>query len=100
MMSKELLKKAGILSVAFGLVASPAAFAQEPANPANNISPDEQPVEAHSEGTADPAEYTQDDLIRDEGKHPTEMEPSSTSHDDSDAAFDGPDDLPEENSGM
>ncbi|WP_434983722.1 hypothetical protein [Vreelandella zhaodongensis] len=99
-MSKELLKKAGILSVAFGLVASPAAFAQEPADPANNISPDEQPVESHSRSDADPAEYTQDDLIRDEGEHPSDMEPNSMSHDDSDATFDGPDDLPEENSGM
>ncbi|MGO3768654.1 MAG: hypothetical protein ACTJGL_03810, partial [Vreelandella alkaliphila] len=57
MMSKELLKKAGILSVAFGLVASPAAFAQEPADPANNISPDEQPVETQSESTTDSSDY-------------------------------------------
>ena len=62
MMSKELLKKAGILSVAFGLVASPAAFAQEPADPANDISPDEQPVETQSESTTDSSDYDSQEL--------------------------------------
>ncbi|WAM48543.1 hypothetical protein [Vreelandella venusta] len=100
MMSKELLKKAGILSVAFGLVASPAAFAQEPADPANNITPDEQPVEAQSENTTDPSNYDSQELNQDEGDNVSDMEPSSTSHDDSEPGYDSTDELPEENGGM
>lgn len=100
MMSKELLKKAGMLSVAFGLVASPAAFAQEPADPANNISPDEQPVEAQSESTADSSSYDSQDLTHDEGDNASNMEPSSTSQGDSESGYDSTDELPEENGGM
>ncbi|ASK21125.1 MULTISPECIES: hypothetical protein [unclassified Halomonas] len=100
MMSKELLKKAGILSVAFGLVASPAAFAQEPADPANNISPDEQPVETQSESTTDSSNYDSQELTHDEGDNASDMEPSSTSQDDSESGYDSTDELPEENSGM
>ncbi|UYO76084.1 hypothetical protein M0220_08055 [Halomonas qinghailakensis] len=100
MMSKELLKKAGILSVAFGLVASPAAFAQEPADPANNISPDEQPVESQTESTTGTGNYDKQDLTHDEGDNASDMEPSSTDHGDSDAGYDSTEELPEENSGM
>ncbi|WP_083007708.1 hypothetical protein [Halomonas sp. GT] len=100
MMSKELLKKAGILSVAFGLVASPAVFAQEPADPANNISPDEQPVDSQPESTTGSSDYDSQDLTHDEGDNASDMEPSSTNHGDSDAGYDSTDELPEENSGM
>ncbi|CAH1042753.1 hypothetical protein [Halomonas sp. TD01] len=100
MMSKELLKKAGILSVAFGLVASPAAFAQEPADPANNISPDEQPVESQTESTTGAGNYDSQDLTHDEGDNVSDMDPASTNHGDSEAGFDSTDELPEENSGM
>lgn len=100
MMSKELLKKAGILGVTFGLVASPLAFAQEPANPADNISPDEQPVEPTSNGTGAPAEYDNQDLTTDHGTQgpDTVGEPDSMeTHDDAEYS---PDEVVEENSGM
>ncbi|WP_301585381.1 hypothetical protein [Halomonas alkaliantarctica] len=109
MMSKELLKKAGILSVAFGLVASPAAFAQEPADPANNISPDEQPVGSQSDdasgttgtaGSTGTGEYDKQDLTHDEGDNASDMEPNSMGHGESDAGYDSTEELPEENSGM
>ena len=77
MMSKELLKKAGILGVAFGLVASPLTFAQEPADPADNISPDEQPVEAQSNDSAMPSDHDKTDLTHDEGDNASDMEPNS-----------------------
>lgn len=99
MMSKELLKKAGILGVAFGLVASPLTFAQEPADPANNISPDEQPVESQSNGSSMSSDHDKQDLTHDEGDHASDMEPNSMSND-SDATYDSTDELPEENGGM
>ncbi len=99
MMSKELLKKAGILGVTFGLVASPLAFAQEPADPADNISPDEQPVESQSSGSAMSSDHDNQDLTHDEGDHASDMEPNSMS-DDSDATYDSTEELSEENSGM
>jgi hypothetical protein len=100
MMSKELLKKAGILGVTFGLVASPLAFAQEPADPADNISPDEQPVESQSSNnTGMTSDHGNQDLTHDEGDNASDMEPNSMS-DDSDATYDSTEELPEENSGM
>ncbi|WP_311064466.1 hypothetical protein [Halomonas sp. DWK9] len=100
MMSKELLKKAGILGVTFGLVASPLAFAQEPANPADNISPDEQPVESHSEGTGNPAEYENEDLTTDHGTQGPDTVNEPNSNDMSDDSEYTPDEVVEENSGM
>ncbi len=119
MMSKELLKKAGILGVTFGLMASPFAFAQEPANPSDNISPDEQPVESNSTATgANSATYDQNDLIHEEGDAAAATEGSmssshSSTHTDNDPMGSGPagetsggdttfesDDLPKENSSV
>lgn len=75
MMSKELLKKAGVLGVAFGLMASPFAFAQEPANPSGNISPDQEPMETQSSGAgAGSATYDQNDLIHEEGDAATDTQ--------------------------
>ncbi|WP_404344303.1 hypothetical protein LG331_17215 [Vreelandella aquamarina] len=99
MMSKELLKKAGILGVTFGLVASPLAMAQEPADPADNISPDEQPVESQSSDSTMSSDHDTQDLTHDEGDNASDMEPNSMS-DDSDATYDSTEELPEENSGM
>ncbi|MFP3340905.1 hypothetical protein R0J87_00165 [Halomonas sp. SIMBA_159] len=99
MMSKELLKKAGILGVTFGLVASPLAMAQEPADPADNISPDEQPVESQSSDSTMSSDHDTQNLTHDEGDNASDMEPNSMS-DDSDATFDSTEELPEENSGM
>ncbi|RUR30198.1 hypothetical protein ELY33_10300 [Vreelandella andesensis] len=100
MISKELLKKAGILSVAFGLVASPAVFAQEPADPANNISPDEQPVDSQTESTTGSGNYDSQDLTHDAGDNASDMNPNSTNSDDSEPGYDSTDELPEENKGM
>ncbi|WP_404378060.1 hypothetical protein [Vreelandella aquamarina] len=99
-MSKELLKKAGILGVTFGLVASPLTFAQEPADPANNISPDEQPVDAQSQDSEMSSDYDKQDLTHDEGDNASDMEPESM-NDDEDASYESTEELREENnSGM
>ncbi|RUR35695.1 hypothetical protein [Vreelandella populi] len=118
MMSKELLKKAGILGVTFGLMASPFAFAQEPANPSGNISPDQEPMETQSTGAGtDSATYDQNELIHEEGDAATDLQGSmnstSSSASDNEAMGSGPtgetsggdtsfesDDLPKENSSV
>ncbi|PRY64831.1 hypothetical protein B0H98_104135 [Vreelandella songnenensis] len=118
MMSKELLKKAGILGVTFGLMASPFAFAQEPANPSGNITADDEPMQTQStDAGANSATYDQDDLIHEEGDAATAtdgMDSShSSTHTDNDPMGSGPtgetsggdttfesDDLPKENSSV
>lgn len=103
MMSKDFLKKAGILGVSFGLVASPLAFAQTDENTSidanQGITPDEQPMDPQGtggSGSNDP-KYLTDDLTHDEGDGVSDMEPQSSS-DSGDTEYDK-DELVEENSG-
>lgn len=104
MMSKELLKKAGILGISFGLMASPLAFAQTDENSAidenQGITADEQPMDPQgtdsSAGNDDGKDLT-NDLTHDEGDDASDMEPSSSSHT-GDADYDD-EELVEENSG-
>lgn len=71
MMSKELLKKAGILGVSFGLLASPFAFANTTDHPSideNQDSMVEQDGTQHqgvNMNTNDSANYTQEELTTD-----------------------------------
>ena len=102
MMSRDLLKKAGILGVSFGLMASPLAFAQTDENTAidenQGITVDEQPVHAESTGSASSSDdMTPQDLTHDEGDGASDMEPHSSSHS-GDAEYDK-DELVEENGG-
>jgi len=103
MMSKELLKKAGILGVSFGLMASPLAFAQTDENTSidanQGVTPEEQPMDPQDtsgSGSSDTKDLT-DDLTHDEGDAVSDMDPQSSSHSD-DAEYDE-DELVEENSG-
>ncbi len=70
MMSKDFLKKAGILGVSFGLMASPLAFAQTDENSAidenQGITADEQPMDSHSQDAAS-GDYEKEDLTTDHG---------------------------------
>lgn len=70
MMSKDFLKKAGILGVSFGLMASPLAFAQTDENSAidenQGITADEQPMDSHSQDSASD-DYEKEDLTTDHG---------------------------------
>nr|WP_295712704.1 hypothetical protein [uncultured Halomonas sp.] len=102
MMSKDFLKKAGILGVSFGLMASPLAFAQTDENSAidknQGITADEQPMDPQGSGSTgdnDTKDMT-DDLTHDEGDNTSGMEPESSGHSD-DAEFED-DELVEENS--
>ena len=103
MMSKDFLKKAGILGVSFGLMASPLAFAQTDENTAiddnQGITSEDQPMDPQSTGNSEGSGTTDmnDDLTHDEGDNTSDMEPQSSSHSD-DAEYDA-DELIEENSG-
>ncbi|CAO1669866.1 hypothetical protein [Halomonas sp. HAL1] len=103
MMSKDLLKKAGILGVSFGLMASPLAFAQTDENSAidenQGITAEEQPMDPQGTDSSD-GHNTKDmtnDLTHDEGDEASDMDPQSSGHSD-DAEYDD-DELVEENSG-
>ncbi|EHJ94346.1 hypothetical protein [Vreelandella boliviensis] len=103
MMSKDFLKKAGILGVSFGLMASPLAFAQTDENTAidenQGITADEQPMDPQSTATSHDStdENGQHDLTSDEGDDASDMKPRSSSQSNN-ADFDK-DDLVEENDG-
>ena len=83
MMSKDFLKKAGILGVSFGLMASPLAFAQTDENSSidenQGITADEQPMDSHSQDS-ESSDYEKEDLTTDEGTEgpDTVDEPDST----------------------
>ncbi|WP_082906527.1 MULTISPECIES: hypothetical protein [unclassified Halomonas] len=101
-MSKDFLKKAGILGVSFGLMASPLAFAQTDENTAiddnQGITADEQPMDPQGTGSSNGSDTDMtNDLTHDEGDGVSDMEPQSSSHSD-DAEYDA-DELVEENSG-
>ncbi|MGP9678358.1 hypothetical protein ACT3TC_06900 [Halomonas sp. AOP27-A1-41] len=120
MMSKELLKKAGILGVTFGLLASPFAFAQEPVDPSHDITADEEPVQPQSSGTGaggDASTYEADDLSDMNGESAgdtTRPGVGSSQHETHNESMDGgptgvtgggdtsfePSDLPEQNSSV
>jgi len=84
MMSKDFLKKAGILGVSFGLVASPLAFAQTDENSAidqnQGITAEEQPMDSQSHGNADSSDYEKEELTTDHNTQgpDTVGEPNST----------------------
>lgn len=103
MMSKELLKKAGILGLTFGLMASPLAFAESEQSTAidqnQGITADDEAMEPKGNHTDTASERGQHDLTHDEGDGASNMEPESTSNSD-DANFESTEELPEENSGM
>ncbi|KIN17038.1 hypothetical protein KV699_24475 [Vreelandella titanicae] len=103
MTSKDFLKKAGILGVSFGLMASPLAFAQTDENSAidenQGITAEEQPMDSQGTGSSTGSDTTDmtDDLTHDEGDGASDMDPQSSSHSD-DAEYDK-DELVEENGG-
>ncbi|AQU84412.1 MAG: hypothetical protein JJT87_09465 [Halomonas sp.] len=105
MISKELLKKAGILGVSFGLMASPLAFADTTEHPSidqnQGMTADEQPMETDSHGYDDENErnYDAEDLTTDHGTKGTDVidDPDSTNTS-GDAEY-TPEDVIEENSG-
>lgn len=104
MMSKDLLKKAGILGVSFGLMASPLAFAQTDTNSSidqnQGITADQQPMESQSHNSDHNSDFDKDDLETDYNTQgpDTVGKPDSTNMDD-DAEY-TPEKVVEENSGM
>lgn len=100
MMSMELLKKAGILGVTFGLMASPLAFADTTDHSSIEQNQDsmEEPMTPESEGSATQGQYDSEDLTTDHGTQgpDTVGEPESTSTN-GDAEY-TPEEVVEENS--
>ncbi|AVI61971.1 hypothetical protein [Halomonas sp. GFAJ-1] len=102
MMSKELLKKAGILGVSFGLMASPLAFADTTDHSSidqnQDITADEEPRDSHSQN-ANPGDYDSEDLTTDHGTQGPDVvdDPESTNMNGDDEEY-TPDDVVEENS--
>ncbi|GGW54866.1 hypothetical protein CWI66_16475 [Halomonas sp. 141] len=102
MMSKELLKKAGILGVSFGLMASPLAFADTTDHSSidqnQDVTVEDEPMNTQS-GTAEPGSYDTEDLTTDHGTQGPDVvdEPESTNM--SGGAEYTPEDVVEENSG-
>ncbi|WP_249976266.1 hypothetical protein [Vreelandella olivaria] len=105
MISKELLKKAGILGVSFGLMASPLAFADTTDHSSidqnQDSTTDEQPLSTQSQDEANAGNYDTEDLTTDHGTQgpDTVGDPESTSTDGGGEEY-TPDDVVEENSGM
>ena len=64
---KELAKKAAVLGVAFGLVASPMAFAQTSIELNKDRSAGHDVMQPNSHNTSGPAQYSASDLTRNEG---------------------------------
>lgn len=105
MISKELLKKAGILGVSFGLMASPLAFADTTDHSSIDQNQDstagEQPLSTQSQGDdANAGNYDTEDLTTDHGTQGPDAvgEPESTNLSGSGEEY-TPDDVVEENSG-
>ncbi|WNL42369.1 hypothetical protein RN347_00290 [Halomonas sp. PAMB 3264] len=71
MMSKELLKKAGVVGIAFGLLASPMAFAQTTEHPSieenqdSMVEQDETQDHGVNMNTNESPDYTQEELTTD-----------------------------------
>lgn len=102
MMSMELLKKAGILGVSFGLMASPLAFADTTENSSidrnQGITADEQPLDSHSQDSASDGSYDTEDLTTDHDTQGPDVVGEPNSSDMSDDEEYTPEELVEENS--
>lgn len=101
MMSKDFLKKAGILGVSFGLMASPLAFAQTTDHSSietNQDAMEEQPMGSDSQGTSGTGNYDQEDLTTDHGTEGPDTVDDPESTDMSDDEEYTPEEIVEENS--
>ncbi|WP_447554670.1 hypothetical protein [Vreelandella sp. EE22] len=109
MMSKELLKKAGVVGIAFGLLASPMAFADTTDHPSidenQDITTDDQPFDEGQNvnmNTNDRPDYTQEELTTDHHTQGTNSqtigEPDSTGHTAGESAETSPEAVVEKNS--
>jgi len=103
MMSKELLKKAGILGVTFGLMASPLAFADTTDHSSIDQNQDsmveDEPMDTHSNGDTNSGSYDNEDLTTDHGTQGPDVADDPESTDMSGGEEYTPDDVVEENSG-
>jgi hypothetical protein len=79
-MSNTFLKKVAIAGFSFGLVVSPLAFSATHSSIKANqdLSVDDQPIQAQSQRTSAPAEYTLADLMYDEGDKLMVTKPDSS----------------------
>lgn len=82
MLMKKLIKKAAILGMSFGLVASPMAFAHSSIELNKDSSVDRELIKPTSKHTSGSAQYSTSDLTHDEGSS-LDYSASSSRHSDS-----------------
>ncbi len=70
MMFNVLVKKTAVVSIAFGLMASPLAFANISIKANQGLTVDDEPIQAQSQRTTDQADFSPSDLMYDEGDRP------------------------------
>jgi hypothetical protein len=70
-------KKSAVLGLALGLLASPLAFANYSIQANQDLTIDDEPIQAQSQRTTDQADFNPSDLMYDEGDRPNVIEAES-----------------------
>ncbi|CAO1669867.1 DUF4148 domain-containing protein [Halomonas sp. NYA30] len=76
-MFNVLVKKSAVVGLAFGLLASPVAFANFSIKANQDLSVNDEPIQAQSQRTHDQADFTPSDLMYDEGDRPNVIKAES-----------------------
>ncbi|KKO04297.1 hypothetical protein LCGC14_0086550 [marine sediment metagenome] len=78
MMINILLKKVAVAALSFGLLASPLAFANLSIKANQDLTVNDEPIQAQSQRSSDQAVFSPDELKYDEGDFPKVIEAEST----------------------
>lgn len=87
MMSNLFLKKVAVAGLAFGLLASPLAFANFSIKANQDLTVNDEPIQAQSQRTTDRADFSPGELKYDEGDYPKVIESESTRNSDHHVSF-------------
>ncbi|MGP9765247.1 hypothetical protein ACT3UM_05920 [Halomonas sp. AOP13-D3-9] len=71
------VKKAAVVGLSFGLLASPLAFAHISIDANQDFTVDDEPIKAQSHHTSGQADFSPSDLMYDEGDHPNVIKAES-----------------------
>ncbi|CAM0554549.1 hypothetical protein E0L35_03655 [Halomonas sp. ATBC28] len=69
-MFNDFVKKAAVVGLSFGLLASPLAFAHMSIEANQDLTVDDEPIQAQSHHTSGQAKFSPSDLMYDEGDRP------------------------------
>ncbi|MDQ7730551.1 hypothetical protein [Halomonas sp. SpR8] len=78
-MFNEFVKKAAVVGLSFGLLASPLAFAHMSIEANQDITANDEPIHAQSHRSTDQTDFSPSDLMYDEGDRPMVVKAESTS---------------------